>query len=103
MLNRYLFSLYKSIFTLKKYSNFTDNTTEVINMTIDFSQIDTSSIDRMAVLFGIFLAGGLLFPILIGVILKMIRLPLYIVKFGAMCAVFGWFYYWAINILDRFY
>lgn len=44
-------------------------------MQIDFSQVDTSVIDRMALVIGILGAGCILFPLLVGGLLKMLHVP----------------------------
>ncbi|MGL3064724.1 hypothetical protein [Planococcus sp. SE5179] len=71
-------------------------------MQIDFSQIDTSVINRMALFLGILAIGCLLIPMLVGGILKIIRMPFFIVRIGVACAGLGWFYYWVTQILSKF-
>ncbi|QDY47025.1 hypothetical protein FK545_20860 (plasmid) [Planococcus glaciei] len=44
-------------------------------MQIDFSQVDTSVIDRMALFMGILAADCLLLPLLVGGMLKVMRMP----------------------------
>lgn len=71
-------------------------------MQIDFSQVDTSVIDRMALFIGILGAGCILFPLLVGGLLKMLHVPYFIVRTGVACTGLGWFYYWATRILSEF-
>lgn len=71
-------------------------------MQIDFSQIDTSVFDRMALFIGILAAGCLLFPLLVGGLLKIIRMPFFVIRIGVAGAGLGWFYYWATHILGKF-
>jgi hypothetical protein len=71
-------------------------------MQIDFSQVDTSVIDRMALFIGILAAGCLLLPLVAGGILKILRMPFFIVRIGVVCAGLGWCYYWATQILSEF-
>lgn len=71
-------------------------------MQIDFSQIDTSIIDRMALFIGILAAGCVCFPLLIGGVLKIIKMSSYIVRTGVAFTGLGWFYYWATQILNKF-
>ncbi len=71
-------------------------------MPIDFSQIDTSIINRMALFIGILAVGCLLLPLLVGGVLKIIRMPLFIVRIGVTFTGIGWLYYWATQILSEF-
>lgn len=71
-------------------------------MQIDFSQVDTSVIHRMALFIGILAAGCILFPLLAGGMLKIIKMPFFIIRIGITCAGLGWFYYWATQILSEF-
>lgn len=71
-------------------------------MQIDFSQVDTSVIDRMALFIGILATGCLILPLLVGGTLKVLRMPFFIVRIGIACAGLGWFYYWATQILNKF-
>lgn len=71
-------------------------------MPIDFSLIDTSIINRMALFLGILAIGCLLLPLLVGGVLKIIRMPLFIVRIGVTFTGLSWFYYWATQILSKF-
>lgn len=71
-------------------------------MPIDFSQIDTSIINRMALFIGILAAGCLLLPLLVGGVLKIIRMPLFIVRIVMTFTGIGWLYYWSTQILSEF-
>ncbi|QDY46945.1 hypothetical protein FK545_20280 (plasmid) [Planococcus glaciei] len=71
-------------------------------MQIDFSQVDTSVIDRMALFMGILAADCLLLPLLVGGMLKVMRMPFFMVRIGIVSAGLGWFYYWATQILSEF-
>lgn len=71
-------------------------------MQIDFSQVDTSVIDRMALFMGILAAECLLLPLLVGRMLKVIRMPFFMVRIGIASSGLGWFYYWATQILSEF-
>ena len=69
---------------------------------IYFSQIDTSIIDRMALFIGVLAAGCILFPLVAGGMLEIIKMPFFIVRSGVACAGLGWFYYWTTQILSEF-
>lgn len=71
-------------------------------MQIDFSQVDAGVIDRMALFIGILAAGCLLLPLLIGGMLKIMRMPSFVVQIGVAGAGLGWVYYWATQILNKF-
>lgn len=71
-------------------------------MLMDFSQIDTSSISRMALFFGILAAGLLILPIVVAGILKLIRMPYFVIRVGVVCTGLGWFYYWVTHILTDY-
>ena len=71
-------------------------------MQIDFSQIDTSVFDRMALFIGILAAGCVLLPMLVGGMLKIIKMPFFIVRIGVGFTGLGWFYYWATEVLSKF-
>lgn len=71
-------------------------------MPIDFSQIDTSIINRMALFMGVLAIGCFFLPVLIGGVLKIMRMPLFIVRTGVTVAGLGWLYYWATHILSEF-
>ena len=71
-------------------------------MPIDFSQIDTSIINRMALFLGVLAAGCLFLPVLIGGVLKIMRMPSFIIRTGVMVTGLGWLYYWATQILSEF-
>lgn len=71
-------------------------------MGIDFSQVDTSIINRMALFLALLAAGCVILPILVGSLLKIIKMPAFIVNAGITCTGLGWFYYWATQILSRF-
>ncbi|EIM08332.1 hypothetical protein A1A1_01333 [Planococcus antarcticus DSM 14505] len=69
---------------------------------IDFSQVDTSIINRMALFIGILAGGCIFFPLVAGGMLKIIKMPFFIVRIELACAGLGWFYYWATQILSEF-
>lgn len=71
-------------------------------MQIDFSQVDTSVVDRMALFFVYLAAGCIVLPFIVGWMLKIIRMPFFIIRILVVCTSLGWFYYWATSILAKF-
>ncbi|ANU13313.1 hypothetical protein BBI08_05440 [Planococcus halocryophilus] len=71
-------------------------------MAIDFSQVDTSVINRMVIYIGILVGGCILFPLIARGMLKIIKIPFFVVRIGIVCAGLGWFYYWITHILSKF-
>lgn len=58
-------------------------------MLINFSPIDTDIFVRMALFFGVTAAGSIIFPLLSGGMLKIIKMLFFIVRFGVAFAGLG--------------